>query len=100
MDINLKLETSGETPLHLLLARRAGPEPAREAKWWQAVRTLRRLGADIHARDSRGACGLCVLASCNPSVLLPELFSEGEGGFDRAGVARHVNVGPPFPPLS
>eukprot|EP00884_Botryococcus_braunii_P010597 jgi/Botrbrau1/19539/Bobra.0035s0033.1 len=92
MDINMRLEGSGETPLQLLLARRE-MSPDGMTNWWEAVRTMRRLGADVHLRDARGACGICVLVSVGRSDLLPALFSEQGAGFDPQELARRVNVG-------
>ncbi len=96
MDVNLAMPWSGKTPLHLLLASRGkthGKTPEiPEAAWWNTFRVLRRLGADIFARDADGACGVCALISAGRDGLLPAVFSEDSGGFDRADLACHVRV--------
>jgi hypothetical protein len=92
MDVNLAMPGSGKTPLHLLLACRGKTPETPGLAWWDTLRVLRHLGADVFARDADGACGVCALISAGRDGLLPAVFSEEGGGFDRADLARHVRV--------
>jgi hypothetical protein len=91
MDVNCQLEESGQTPLHLLLAR-VDRFHNHMDRWWDTVWTLRRLGADLDIPDSHGACGMCVIAALGRPDLLPRLVSEDTAGWGPEEITRRVNV--------